>query len=447
MSQSQPRDGSDDPDEPVPGQDSTSAQDEPSPPGDPTGHTSSSTDTPALPSIIESNEQPPVGFGTDHKAQDGPGFSDPIEPPNGVDALAVANIAEGLEARDDPISQVLDSGAAAQLRLDLSDATVPDNSRENTLPALETSFRALTEHHEVYYSPDITSSSGLYIEQVSTTGDPLEYAPRSAYFEAFDNGGIRREWRSYSDLESPFPPELSDEDLFYALMAEDSYRGESGKEFGGYSRLTEPEMREVGIKSELFRKRLIGLRAAVYGNDQGDLVVGFGGTSVRRIVPSVPDVVTDVRQGIGRDTRQYNAAAIIAAEVSRAESRSVTYVGHSLGAGLAQTASILTKKPAVLLNAAGIHDNTIANASKNDLFGVAKIREAMSDGFIRNVVVEGEILTRLQEKIARLPESLGKKITLPPIAGTTSIQRHGMESVIASIRQQLSERIEYDNPK
>ena len=76
--------------------------------------------------------------------------------------------------------------------------------------------------------------------------------------------------------------------------------------------------------------------------------------------------------------------------------------GHSLGGGLAATASALTGAKASTFNAAGVHDNTLAQFSVS-----AKQADAVD-----NFRVKGEALTSLQESKYAVP-ALATALTLP----------------------------------
>jgi hypothetical protein len=98
--------------------------------------------------------------------------------------------------------------------------------------------------------------------------------------------------------------------------------------------------------------------------------------------------------------------------------------GHSLGGGLASTASVATDIPAVTFNAAGVHANTVAAATALGMGDAS-----YSSGQIRNYHVRGEMLTTLQNPLGSfvdhvpfvgddpLPNALGTQIALNPAHG------------------------------
>jgi len=129
-----------------------------------------------------------------------------------------------------------------------------------------------------------------------------------------------------------------------------------------------------------------GFKAAVFRHkDRPDeYVVAFAGTE------NLTDWKTNLVQGAGRNSEQYQQAVRLAQKYSDTPDGKVTFTGHSLGGGLATTASAVTGRPAVVFNPAGVHNNTF------ERFDVDRedFRQKAEAGLVRNYVVEGEILDR-----------------------------------------------------
>lgn len=109
-------------------------------------------------------------------------------------------------------------------------------------------------------------------------------------------------------------------------------------------------------------------------------VIGFKGTRMA----SLSDWLTNIEQGRGRETAYYTRAREIGRILSKSAISSASFVGHSLGGGLAATASGASGLPAQTFNAAGLSGNTLAG-----------LPLANSD-LVRNTSVMGDILTGIQ---------------------------------------------------
>lgn len=89
-----------------------------------------------------------------------------------------------------------------------------------------------------------------------------------------------------------------------------------------------------------------GFKAGIYRKGEDEYVVAFAGTG------DPMDLITDIKNFVGLPTTQYQLAAHIA-EAAVEKYPGVTFVGHSLGGGLAQYAALKTTNNAVVFNAAG----------------------------------------------------------------------------------------------
>jgi len=122
-------------------------------------------------------------------------------------------------------------------------------------------------------------------------------------------------------------------------------------------------------------------------------------------------------------------------------SENMVLTGHSLGGGLASTASVATDVPAVTFNAAGVHPNTVLAAA-----ALGHHDAGLSPGQIRNYHVRGEILTTVQNPLGSfvdhvpfvgddpLPNALGTQIALNPAKGPEMhISPWGLVSPVISV--------------
>lgn len=99
-----------------------------------------------------------------------------------------------------------------------------------------------------------------------------------------------------------------------------------------------------------------GLKAALFIDGNGNQVLAFAGTDFT----SWADWKANILQGMGLKSSQYTNAIALAESYGP-----ITYTGHSLGGGLASAAAIYTGGSGVVFNAAGLHNNTIGNFSRN----------------------------------------------------------------------------------
>ena len=151
---------------------------------------------------------------------------------------------------------------------------------------------------------------------------------------------------------------------------------------------------------------------------------------------------TNLEQGIGLDSEQYEEAVALALAVYDAVGGRVTFTGHSLGGGLASAQALATGAPAVTFNAAGLDPATIRTVSSP---GVTERR-------IAAYYVDGEILSWLQDHpLVMYPlvgiaafeadAAVGRRAVLSsePIAERSRAERHSMDSVITALESALAD--------
>jgi hypothetical protein len=199
-------------------------------------------------------------------------------------------------------------------------------------------------------------------------------------------------------------------DMTLAKLMRDVYdydRNGRQEGVGAWKPMGEDELRQVGIDPTLLKNQSSGFLAVVYGDGQGRHVVAYSGTDEPK------DWVTNLGQGLGFETSQYNQAMALARQAKIAFGQDMVITGHSLGGGLAAAAAVATDTPAVTFNASGVHDKTLERIGLDP----GAVKHEAGQGLIRRYAVQNEILTELQENkpIIRhlMPDAVGHKIELP----------------------------------
>ena len=125
-------------------------------------------------------------------------------------------------------------------------------------------------------------------------------------------------------------------------------------------------------------------------------VIGFRGTTA--LIGQGPQ---NAGQAMGFETAYYRQAENIGTR-ARASGERVTFVGHSLGGGLAATASGASGLPAQTFNSAGLSRATLE-----------RVRFESPD-LVRATHVEGEILNSEIQDDALPPDAYGTRRSIPP---------------------------------
>jgi hypothetical protein len=178
-----------------------------------------------------------------------------------------------------------------------------------------------------------------------------------------------------------------------------------------------PDGREVRLDPAQLTDRSSGFEAAVYQNDKGHVVVAFAGTNPK----SPPDLITDAGQGLGLNTRQYELAARMGVKMAGIfGAENVAFTGHSLGGGLAATATLASGAQGVTFNAAGLSNETLREyGSPNGLRD-----DYASNGALRSYSVAGDPLTVVGH--AGIPHPIGTELQMPNVTGSRNpITVHG----------------------
>jgi hypothetical protein len=229
-------------------------------------------------------------------------------------------------------------------------------------------------------------------------------------------------------------------DFTLAKLAQDSYQSHvrDRPAVDGWTPLTDQQLRQVGIEPKLLHDAKSGYDAAIYTDNNGRYAVAFRGTDQGK------DWKTNLGQGLGFETTQYNLATQLGMQAKVAFGDNVVFTGHSLGGGLAAAAMVATDAPGMTFNAAGLTDKSMKRLGLDP----AAVREHVEHGQIRNYQVKGEILTHVQEKSVLSPvmaNAIGLDMSLPdpgPLKGIHKINPfekiphrvdlHSMDSVLQS---------------
>ena len=242
---------------------------------------------------------------------------------------------------------------------------------------------------------------------------------------------------SFADeVRGPAPKDI---DLTLARMAKDVYSSDDRQrgEIAGWKPLTDEQFRKVGIDPALRSNDASGFDADIYTDGRGRYALAFRGTDAGK------DWATNLGQGIGLETSQYNQAIALSRQAKVAFGDEIVITGHSLGGGLAAVGAAAADTPAVTFNAAGVKDKTLERIGLD----ASAVKDQAENGQMRRYAVDNEILTELQEKKFPtkylMPDAIGNKIELPdpdplsfwqnlnPVKSVKhSVELHMMDSVI-----------------
>ncbi len=284
--------------------------------------------------------------------------------------------------------------------------------------------------------------------------DPTSSSPRVDHRRGYPvgDGSFARDVRGTQ----PQP----ERDLHFAMMANDAYasnaQGPTGTQSereltqAGWTRLTpvgdqlvDAQGHRIPISPELLHDAKTGFDAAIYQNAQGQYVLAYRGTDSWSLGQG-GDAITNVGQGAGLRTEQYQQAVDLARRADKVFGQgNVAITGHSLGGGLASAAMLAINAPGVTFNAAGLSDNSLRSlgfASPN------AVRSELADsGQIRRYNVAGELLTNAQQGTA-LPDAVGHELRIAPPArgGRDPVTLHGGggdgSSYVEALRENTAQR-------
>lgn len=162
-----------------------------------------------------------------------------------------------------------------------------------------------------------------------------------------------------------------------AIMAKHVY-GDDVKLVGGWEK-SKMQYKSFnsrnGLKSALYERTLDGVTEYAY---------------VTAGTQDLTDIKEDALQILG-NSKQYEESIQNALDLNKEYSKSeLTFVGHSLGGGLAAANALKTDRNAITFNSAAISKSTKENLH---------LPQKTAKGLIFNVVVKGEIVNALQSKM------------------------------------------------
>ena len=150
----------------------------------------------------------------------------------------------------------------------------------------------------------------------------------------------------------------------------------------------------------------------------------------------IRDSQTCLSQGLGFGAAAYRQAIELAIPVVEAYGDKVFFTGHSMGGGLAAAASIVSNRPAVTFNSAGVHPATLEKFGLEDTIIDQRLKA------IENYYVPGEWLSTLQRPCF-VKSAAGTHIPLPDVRGRVSVKavparnkgrgKHSVTLIIATL--------------
>lgn len=343
---------------------------------------------------------------------------------------------------DSVLYQMKDHLGSVGLRINHSGSTV---DREEYYPFGDSSLRTFTKKKYRYCGKEKDEESGLYYYGARyymswacrfISIDPLaeDYMHLTPYNYAgnkpityYDIDGMQGSGEPQTDKYAPQPapavstyvaplpkidlvpkvpklevPTISPSTMDAALMADHIYK---------YSNLTpnstsvigkdknSQNMATVGTTGYILQEVTVGkdgFTAGLYKKTLEDgteiFALVFAGTDQGK------DWITNFKQGVGKFSSQYNTAYQMAQMYKNYSN--ITFVGHSLGGGLASLAALTTNKPAITFNAAGLSKGT------KNRYGVSNTSTSKIEAY----VIKGEILNYLLKPLGQ--GAIGNKHSL-----------------------------------
>lgn len=181
-----------------------------------------------------------------------------------------------------------------------------------------------------------------------------------------------------------------DDDLMSDLIAAADLKGPMPD---GWRALDGDELAALGV--DMSERNGDGFGGRVFVGPDGRIVVKLDGTDFSY----QPDVIED---GIGGVTMSpQSARAMEVAEALRLAglADNVVYTGSSLGGRLAAVAAMSQGGVAVTFNAAGVSPGTMEYLAAQRGLSGAELSAEVNSGSVRSYVLDGEILTDLQERV------------------------------------------------
>lgn len=218
---------------------------------------------------------------------------------------------------------------------------------------------------------------------------------------------------------------------------------------------------DIGLNQEHFTNKQSGFGAALFKSEiNGETMLTYRGTN--NAVTGKQDWLTNLKQGSGLETEQYNQAMRLATQTEDIFGSDFSIVGHSLGGGLASSGVAVTGQPGYTFNSAGLHPKTAGRQNGLSIADTSRL--------ITTQAVKGEVLTMAQSLGTKsvlagaaaaiggpivgllaaigisafnaLPKAAGTMLDLPSVKGGNPVAKHGMDQVIDGIEAQKAEDID-----
>ena len=257
--------------------------------------------------------------------------------------------------------------------------------------------------------------------------------------------------------------------LHHARLAKDTYDPSRGPPEGWFNIGDDPdalaeldlERKNLRMQGSNFGAEAYAPDVEIFGHDM-DPVVAFKGTQqpVFDGLRLTEDWANNFNQGLNLEAPYYEQAVQVGRRTKRS-GQEITFVGHSLGGGMASAASRASRKSAMTFNSAGLHPKTV------ERYGGSPSQPERES--IQALRVEGELLTRTQEPgvmerliggaigsgigsllgqsavggavgavaLDAIPGAIGEPHDLP--GKGSALDRHGIDQVIESIGEQKAE--------
>ena len=255
-------------------------------------------------------------------------------------------------------------------------------------------------------------------------GAPFDYAVLClAIYEAKDELHISTETGDAKILMTP----ERDNDVYFSQVMERP----------DWTQLSAPSRRGQlphRLQYAKFEDANTGFRAMLYqSKDAQEVVIVYRGVRRSNILR---DSQTCLSQGLGFGAAAYRQAIELAVAVVEAYGDKVFFTGHSMGGGLAAAASIVSNRPAVTFNSAGVHPATLEKFGLEDTIIDQRLKA------IENYYVPGEWLSTLQRPCF-VKSAAGTHIPLPDVRGRVSVKavparnkgrgKHSVTLIIATL--------------
>ncbi len=127
----------------------------------------------------------------------------------------------------------------------------------------------------------------------------------------------------------------------------------------GITEVSPEELQNMGIDPGMIQDDRSGFKSKIYKDENGKYIIAYAGTETGTIDDVIKDGGTDIKQGLGYKTEQYDRAMILATTMrNNVGPDGFETTGHSLGRGLSAAANAVTGSKGTGFNGAALHANT-----------------------------------------------------------------------------------------